>query len=142
MIFSRGCEYAVRAMLHLATTREDGPLLVRDIARDLDVPFPFLAKIVQQLARQGLVNSQKGGGGGGQLARNAGAISLLEVVEAIDGLDLTRRCLLGLPDCSDDAPCHLHGHWASIRAEIVTMLEGQTLADFTHGDGKGCQVQP
>ena len=137
MIFSRGCEHAVRAMLHLASAREQGPVLVRDIARDLDVPFPFLAKIMQQLAKQGLVHSQKGRGGGVQLAKAARDISLLDVVEAIDGLELTRRCLLGLPDCSDDAPCQLHGQWGRIRGEIVTMLEEQTLAGLADQQGEG-----
>ncbi len=137
MIFSRGCEHAVRAMLHLAAGREPGPSLVRDVAKDLDVPFPFLAKIMQQLAKQGLVNSQKGRGGGVQLARAAQDITLLEVVEAIDGLELTRRCLLGLPDCSDDDPCQLYGQWGRIRGEIVTMLEDQTLAGLVEEQGEG-----
>jgi Rrf2 family protein len=124
-------------MLHLAAGREPGPSLVRDVAKDLDVPFPFLAKIMQQLAKQGLVNSQKGRGGGVQLARAAQDITLLEVVEAIDGLELTRRCLLGLPDCSDDDPCQLYGQWGRIRGEIVTMLEDQTLAGLVEEQGEG-----
>ncbi len=92
---------------------------------------------MQQLAKQGLVNSQKGRGGGVQLARAAQDITLLEVVEAIDGLELTRRCLLGLPDCSDDDPCQLYGQWGRIRGEIVTMLEDQTLAGLVEEQGEG-----
>ena len=130
MIFSRACEYGIRAMLYLASQPNRQPMLIRDIAAEIHLPFPFLAKVVQILARHGLVSSQKGRGGGVSLCRAAEAITLLEVVEAIDGLDLTKRCVLGLPACSDAAPCPLHGQWAGIREGIVRMLGEQSLAKF------------
>ena len=127
MIFSRACEYGIRAVLHLAAQSEDRPILVRDIARALEIPFPFLAKVVQILTKQGLLVSRKGPGGGVVLARPTEELTLLQVVEAIDGLDLTRACVLGIPECSDDEPCPLHEHWGEIREHIVDMLENQNI---------------
>ena len=117
-------------MLHLASHAGNGPILVRDIAEALSIPFPFLAKIVQTLGRQGLINSVKGRGGGIALGRSAEEIAILEVVEAIDGVDLSQRCVLGLPECSGDDPCPLHGQWGGIREGIVDMLSNQSLAMF------------
>lgn len=129
MLFSRACEYGIRAMLYLAARADDGPVLVRDIAGRLKMPFPFLAKIAQTLARQGLLRSHKGPGGGIALARPAGEITLLQVVEAIDGLDLTKDCVLGIPECSDEAPCPLHAQWGEIQGRIVEMLSRQSIAE-------------
>ena len=122
-------------MFHLSTLPSDQPRLVRDIASELKIPSPFLSKIVQVLARRGLILSQKGPGGGVTLGRPADQISLLEVVGVIDGLDLTRDCVLGLPDCGEGAPCPLHEHWGEIRDRIVTILEYQTIA------GMGCELE-
>lgn len=129
MLFSRACEYGIRAMLYLATKPGKHPVQVRDIAEHLKMPFPFLAKIVQSLARQGLLISQKGPGGGVRLGKAPSEATLLEVVEAIDGLDLTRTCAMGIPRCSEDEPCPLHASWARIREDVVEMLSSQSLAE-------------
>ena len=130
MLFSRACEYGIRTMLHLASLDDDNPVLVRDIAEKLDIPFPFLAKVVQTLARRDLISSHKGRGGGIALARPAGDVTLLEVVEAIDGLELTQTCVLGFPECGDATPCPLHCQWGDIRNRIVAMLSEHSLAEF------------
>ncbi len=129
MLFSRACEYGIRAMLYLATKTGSGPVLVRDVAKELRMPFPFLAKITQSLARQGLVSSHKGPGGGITLARPPEEVTMLEVVEAIDGLNMTQACVLGIPQCSDEVPCPLHGQWGDIRKRLVDMLSKQNLAE-------------
>ena len=118
-------------MLHLGSQPERRMVLVRDIAEALDIPFPFLSKVVQTLVRRGLVNSHKGRGGGITLARPAKEITLLEVVEAVDGPGLTKTCVLGLSECSDTAPCPLHQQWGKIRDDIVGLLSNQDLAAFS-----------
>ena len=118
-------------MLYLATQpKAGGPVLVRDVAQDLKIPSPFLSKIVQTLAREGLINSQKGPGGGITLARPASEIRLIQVVEAIDDLEFTQACVLGLPDCGDSKPCPVHEQWGKIRERIRKMLESRTIARF------------
>ena len=129
MLFSRACEYGIRAVLHLAASNASGPVLVREIAEALRIPSPFLSKVAQLLTRQGLLVSRKGPGGGLSLARSAESITLKQVVEAIDGPDLMNACILGIPECSDDAPCPLHEHWGGIRKGISHMLENQSILD-------------
>jgi Rrf2 family protein len=133
VIFSKGCEYGVRAMAYLAARQSDDPCLVRDIAAQLNLPFSFLGKVVQMLRRSGLVNSYKGRRGGVSLARSADDITLLDVVGAIDGLNLSCACVLGPTNCSDDAPCPLHKYWTDIRERIVKMLTEQSLAEVARG---------
>ena len=129
MVFSRACEYGIRAMLYLVSQSEDRPMLVREIANDLKIPFPFLAKITQTLVRQGLLNSQKGPGGGISLARPAKEITLLQVVEVVDGLNLIQECILGVPGCPDETvQCPLHGQWEKVQEGIVNMLSNQSIA--------------
>ncbi|MEW6752423.1 MAG: Rrf2 family transcriptional regulator [Candidatus Latescibacterota bacterium] len=122
MIISQACKYGLRAMVYLAQ-RGRAPVLSRDIAKELHIPEHFLAKILQDLSKNKLLHSFKGRGGGFRLARAPQAIRLLEVVEAIDGPDFGQGCLLGLPVCSEEAPCPLHHQWSDIKATMLHMLE-------------------
>jgi len=127
MLFSKACEYGIRAMLFLASQENDKPVRVREIAETLKIPIPFLSKIVHSLSRNKLIHSQKGPGGGVTLAKAPSEITLLQVVEVIDGLNLFQACALGIPHCSDDFPCPLHGQWRTLRTEIQEMLTHRTL---------------
>lgn len=131
MLFSRACEHGIRAVLYLASIEGDAPVQIKDIAEALDVPFPFLAKIVQSLSRKGVLRSQKGPGGGVALAADAGQTSLLDVIDAIDGLrDLKERCVLGLPQCSSEEPCALHEEWGQMRDRFVKELGNRSVLAF------------
>ena len=127
MLFSKACEYGIRAMLFLASQNNAQPVRVREIAETLQIPIPFLSKIVHSLSRNHLIHSQKGPGGGVTLAQASSEITLLQVVEVIDGLDLFHACALGIPHCSDDFPCPLHETWGGLRSEIYDMLANRTL---------------
>ncbi|MFT5369761.1 MAG: Rrf2 family iron-sulfur cluster assembly transcriptional regulator [Candidatus Latescibacterota bacterium] len=127
MLFSKACEYGIRAMLYLASQDNDHPVRVREIAEALKIPIPFLSKIVHSLARNNLIYSQKGPGGGVTLAKSPSDVTMLQVVEVIDGLNLFQACALGIPYCSDDFPCPLHEKWGSLRSEIHDMLANRTL---------------
>jgi Rrf2 family protein len=131
MLFSRACEHAIRAILYVAAYGDGGPVPVRDIARNLDLPFAALAKIVQTLCRNKLLVSYKGRGGGIELARSAEAVTLQEVVEVIEGPDYSRECVLGIPGCSEDTVhCPLHESWGPIREQIHGMLGDRSIASF------------
>lgn len=131
MLFSSASEYGIRTMLYLASQSQIRPTLIREIAQNLQIPFSFLAKIVQTLTRRGLLTSQKGPGGGVALARPAEEITLLQVLEAINGLDLTWRCVLGMPRCAESGlHCPLHEQWKIIRDGIVSMLNNQSIAQW------------
>ncbi|MSS74000.1 MAG: Rrf2 family transcriptional regulator [Candidatus Latescibacteria bacterium] len=133
MFLSRACTYGVRATLFLATRPDAQPVLVKDIAERLGIPFHFLGKIVQGMVKTGVLVSYKGRNGGVALARPTDQIKLREVVEAIDGPDLLKECVLGLPECSGDHPCPLHAQWSGIRGEIETMLGEKNVAEMMDG---------
>lgn len=126
-MFSRACEYAIQALLDLAERPPGVYVPVREVANQRDIPYHFLGKIVQQLTRNGLLIASKGPNGGITLSGSAEDITLLQVVEAIDGLDITTQCVIGLPTCQDSAPCPLHIDWRKNRMQILEMLTRKTL---------------
>jgi len=130
VLYSRPCEYAIRATTYLARQPQSRLVPVGEIARAEGIPIPFLSRILYQLARAGLLYSRRGPGGGFQLARPAREMALREVVAVIDGLDGFQRCVLGLNQCSDDAPCPLHDMWKGLRGRLTAYLDRVSLADL------------
>lgn len=128
MLSSR-CEYGLRAALYLAHLDDDGYVSIRTISGALDISFPFLTKIFQQLKDAALVKSMRGPKGGVRFARPTDAITLRDVVVAIDGPDLFETCVLGLPGCGEQTPCPLHDHWSTERDRLEALFTRTTLAD-------------
>lgn len=129
MILSRRCEYALRAVLHLARQPEGTPVPVRAVSRTLEVPHAFLSKAVGDLAAAGIVETQPGTGGGVMLGRPAHAISLKDVVLVLDGPAIFEGCVLRLPGCGDHVPCPLHDAWVQARERIDHLFSTTSLAD-------------
>lgn len=130
-MFSKACTYGIRAVLYLAVhTDADHKLGVKEIAEALNVPKPFLAKILQQLSRHHVVSSSKGTGGGFYLDKEKNDITLRDVVEVIDGSDIFSACILGLPVCSSANPCPLHHKALVYRQGIVDLINNQSIEDF------------
>ncbi len=125
---SKGCQHAIRALAYLTGTQDDGPQPIHDVAAHLDIPYPFLARVVQDLSKRDLVDARKGPGGGIQLGRSSAEISLREVVEAVDGPQSLKQCVLGLPDCGDGNTCPLHNSWLHVREDILGMLDDARLS--------------
>lgn len=132
-IFSKACEYGIRAMLHISTQSRDGRRVsLKDIAAAIDSPEAFTAKILQQLARHGIVDSVKGPNGGFEIAeKNRSKIRLSHIVSAIDGDQVYRGCGLGLKECNADKPCPVHDRFKVIREELKDMLENTSMEDLT-----------
>lgn len=129
MLLSKRCEYGLRAALHLAAEQPSSYLAIRDISRALGIPYPFLAKIAQDLIAAGVLTSQRGPTGGVALARPASRITLEEIVVAIDGPGIFTECVLGLPGCGVQRPCPLHAQWAGTRERIRAMFAAASLAE-------------
>lgn len=127
LIFSRQCEYALQAVLYLALKPEGVKTSIKDLTDDLDIPYHFLAKILQDLTRKGLLVSQKGPSGGFALAVRPKDITLLSIIEAIDGIAFTKSCVLGFPECSGKNPCAVHEQWGALRDGIESMLVGKNI---------------
>jgi len=129
MIYSRSAEYAIRAFVYLAQVPDGKYAMVKNIAEESEIPTHFLAKILQQLARKGFLRSSKGPTGGFALRRAPDDITLLEIVDAIDGLAEYERCPSGITECNDEAPCGMHESWKELRSRIIGYLEGTTISD-------------
>jgi Rrf2 family transcriptional regulator, iron-sulfur cluster assembly transcription factor len=129
MIYSRSSEYAIRAFVNLAQVPDGKFAMVKQIADQEEIPAHFLAKILQQLARKGLLRSSKGPTGGFSLRQPPKSISLLQIVEALDGLTDYEKCASGLAECNDEMPCGMHDSWKLLRSRIIEYLEGTSIAD-------------
>ena len=128
MVFSRRCEYAIQAILFLAG-RENGTMVsIRDFTNRLGIPYHYLAKILQDLTRRKILKSHRGAKGGYALARNPEDITLIRVVEAVDGEAVLKSCVLGFAECSNLKPCSLHEQWADSRERIRVLLETENIA--------------
>lgn len=122
--------YGVRAMLALAKLPVGEPAGAARIAEVVQVPQSYLSKLLQILAREGLVNSQRGVGGGFQLARDPAEITLYELIEPLERMERWNGCFLGNAVCSDDAPCVLHERWKRVQRHYLEMLRQTTLAEL------------
>lgn len=100
---------------------------------EMGIPFQFISKVMQILSEKKLVISRRGTSGGIMLAREAGEISLLDIIEAIDGLSLFQECILGLPGCGHATPCPLHEEWATEREKLREYFKSTSLADVVAG---------
>ena len=132
-LFSRQCEYALQAVLHLALQAPGARTSIKELSAKLRLPYHFLAKILQQLSRKGLLVSQKGPTGGFRLAAPPSEITLLQVVEAIDGTSLFTSCVLGLPECGGANPCPVHEKWGEVRERIRRMMAAKKIAELASG---------
>lgn len=130
MLLSSACEYGLRAVLYVATLGEAGYVSIRRISEALAISAPFLTKILQQLTEAGYLTSLRGPKGGVALALEPSKISIRDVVTVIDGDAIFTECVLGLPGCSNEAPCPLHHEWGAERQRIETLFSSTTLADL------------
>ena len=128
-MLSQSVGYAATALGFVAAAGGK-PVLIKDIADTTSIPAPYLAKIINLLARKGLVNTQRGVGGGVTLARAAIQISLLDLCNALDDSSSHPRCMLGTAECSDDRACPCHRFWSPQRTKQIEFLKQMTVADI------------
>jgi Rrf2 family protein len=100
------------------------------IAEVVEVPPSYLSKLLQNLVHDGLVSSQRGVGGGFQLARDANNISLFDIVASLERIERWNGCFLGNAVCSDQEPCSLHFRWKAVQQQYLKMLRETSLADL------------
>lgn len=132
-MFSKACEYGLKAMIFIASSDNNGKLYtLDDISENIGSPISFTSKVLQQLTKAGLLISKKGPTGGFLLGdKNIANTNLYQIVKAIDGDSLLKSCGLGLHTCNDKKPCPLHNKYSLIRDHINQMLQETSLIDFT-----------
>jgi Rrf2 family protein len=128
MEITQQADYAVRAIFDLALLPDEARASCEEIARRQGIPVAFLTKICARLAAEGLVQSQRGVNGGVWLARPAQEITLLEVVEAIDGPITFNRCNRQPSECERSRTCPVHSVWAELCRDFRTRLASHNFA--------------
>jgi Rrf2 family protein len=128
-MFSKTCEYAIRATIYIANKSKEGTNVgLKDIAKNIDSPEAFTAKILQKLVKDDLVSSIKGPNGGFSLsAAQQKEVYLIDVVRCIDGSQTYDGCGLGLSQCSEDKPCPIHFQFKEVRNKLKHMLENTNM---------------
>lgn len=124
---TRTAGYALNAVLHIAA--HEGPVSAAAVAAALDVPSTYLAKILNTLAHEGVLVSERGRNGGVRLATPPDRMRLLDVVRHFDGMGAERQCLLGRGTCTDVGGCPVHTAWREASAPAIHFFQNRTVAD-------------
>jgi len=134
-MLSNSCRYAIRAVIYLASQPlENGKTGIKKISNDLDLPTPFLAKILQQLAKQKILTSSKGPHGGFSLLKDPRNITLLDIVNTIDGPDTFTNCVMHISSClsadKDKRKCPLHDDYEKVMINLVKLFSSKTIYEL------------
>jgi Rrf2 family transcriptional regulator, iron-sulfur cluster assembly transcription factor len=141
LIYSQSSKYAIRAFVNLASLPEGQFAMVKNIAEEEQIPSHFLAKILQQIARKGLLRSSKGPTGGFCLNVPAKKLKLIDIIDAVDGMHHFTACAGGLPECNTAKACSLCDRWKPVQTRIMGFLGRTTIADLVR-DSKKKAVKP
>ena len=130
-MLSNACKYAIRSILYLAINSDENTKIgVKTIAEELETPQPFLAKLLQQLTRDGLVSSTKGPNGGFYLNKKNKNSNIWDVVISIDGTSKFDNCFLGLAKCNDKNPCPVHFIAKPFKESILGNFKDKTIEEY------------
>ena len=131
-MFSKACEYGIRASIHLARLSEKGERSsLKQVAKAIDSPVAFTAKVLQLLARDGIIRSIQGSTGGYEIPQDRlSKIYVSDIVKAIDGDQVYKGCGLGLKNCNEKMPCPLHFEFKAIRDDLKEMLQTTSVQDL------------
>ncbi len=129
-MFSKACEYGIRSVLFIAKQSQNGIRPnITEIAKAVDSPEPFTAKVCQQLARAGIILSKKGPNGGFYLEKDS-TLKLADIVATIDGEKIFTGCGLGLRKCSSEHPCPVHDQFMSVRNGLKHICENTMVMEL------------
>ena len=134
-MLSNSCRYGIRAVIYLANQPlSGGKTGIKKISKDLHLPTPFLAKILQQLAKQKILSSSKGPHGGFSLLKDPRKITLLDIVNTIDGQDIFTNCLMHNGSCEgiekDKVRCPMHDDYEKTRRDLIKLFSNRTIYEL------------
>lgn len=136
MIITRATEYAIRAVLYMASQPQGEIIFKKDICRAQEITPAFLTKILQPLIKEGIVGSQRGVGGGFYLAKPAGEINLFDIIKTQEGPLYLNQCLIKEGNCGREFFCPVHGAWKEIRSEFMATLARYDFATLVARQGE------
>ena len=134
-MFSKACEYGIKATIYIAVkSMRQERVSLKEIAEEVNSPVAFTAKILQSLAKSGIIDSRKGPTGGFQIEEpKIDTIKLHDIVHAIDGDKIFVGCGLGLEQCDASQPCPVHDKFVGIRDNLKIMLQNTSLYELATG---------
>jgi len=138
-MFSKACEYAIRASIHIAGQSLAGRKAgLKEVSKAIESPEAYTSKILQQLCRNRIINSDKGPTGGFSLDKQQlDKVKLSTIVSAIDGDQIYLGCGLGLKKCNENMPCPVHDQFKKVRDDLRKMLETTTVKSLAVNLGRG-----
>jgi len=128
MQITRATDYAVRILIHLAASPDQARIAAPEVARGIEAPESFVSKVLQQLVQRGMVTSRRGAGGGFQLAIQPDKVTLLDVVEMLEGPLQINLCLPGEESCGRKSWCGAHPIWSQAQDALKRVLASATIA--------------
>ncbi len=127
-MLSAKCKYAIRTVLFLSVESSNNKRIgIKTIAENLKIPAPYTGKILNELVRKGIIYSKKGPTGGFYQTKEGMQLSVLTIIEAIDGLAFFNNCALGLEQCSDDRPCPIHQEFKITKDRLKNIIKSKTI---------------
>lgn len=123
-------EYAVRAMMHLSTLKAGKKIHISDISKEQNIPETLLRKIMGQLVRLGFVRSYRGKGGGVMLAKPGDSISLLDIIQGIEGQINLNQCLVDEKYCDQTPYCAVRKIWQQAQDQMTSILKGKSIHEL------------
>lgn len=138
-MFSKACEYGIRASIYIAEqSLLDRKVSLKETAKAIESPIAYTSKVLQQLSRNNIINSDKGPTGGFSMDKlKLEEIKLCTIVFAIDGDSIYKGCGLGLKKCNEKMPCPVHHQFKLIREELKKMLETTSVISLAVDFEKG-----
>jgi len=129
MNFSKTTSYAITILHFLAVHREER-FSAKKLNQELGIPWPYLRQLLTALSKEGLIDSMQGRSGGFTLQHDPSGITLNQIVEAVEGKDSFRKCIMGFKDCPFDYQCAMHSVWEDSRKTIQKVLNETTLSNL------------
>lgn len=131
-MISKSSKYAIKAVLYLALhTNEEKKVMVKDIAIPINVPKAYIAKLLQELSKKGIISSTRGPKGGFYLSDANRKNTIMDIIYIIDGANKLGPCMMSLKSCDQDKPCPLHASIYPIKTRLVENFKNKKIVDLT-----------
>lgn len=131
-MLSSACKYAIKSTIYIALNSQSGEKVnIKDIAKNIESPLSFTAKILQKLVKHEIVLSSRGVGGGFWIKKNQlKNCYIIDIIAAIDGSEFINECILGLSECSEKNPCPAHKNYKDIKSSLIEMFNTTSLDEM------------
>jgi len=140
-MFSTSCHYGLQAMLYIAYHSDNQKNIdLTQIATEQNIPKHFLSKILQLLVKHKLLISTKGPSGGFRLSKPSEDTTLIEIIDAIDGMGVFTQCGIGFKQCDDENPCPIHDEYKKVRSQVQELFDQKSLHELVEDTKKGDSI--